>query len=66
MSCKCFSCKNKGNKDRLIGYYTGLIQAYRDASNQLSKPDKNVNELIEYFENTADEGAMLLEEVEKE
>lgn len=29
--CQCFTCRNKTNKDALVGYYTGAYDAYKEA-----------------------------------
>lgn len=29
--CQCFTCRNKNNKDALVGYYTGAYDAYKEA-----------------------------------
>ena len=29
--CQCFTCRNKNNKDALVGYYTGAYEAYKEA-----------------------------------
>ena len=72
--CQCFTCRNKNNKDALVGYYTGAYEAYKEAIEFVrelfpddSSPDwlkiKSLNSKLSYERDCT--GAML-EEVEME
>lgn len=70
--CQCFTCRNKNNKDALVGYYTGAFEAYKDAIELVrelfpddSSPDwLKIKSLISRLDYERDCSGALLEEVE--
>ena len=72
--CQCFTCRNKNNKDALVGYYTGAYEAYKEAIEFVrelfpddSSPDwLKIKSLISKLGYERDCTGALLEEVEME
>lgn len=72
--CQCFTCRNKNNKDALVGYYTGAYEAYKEAIEFVrelfpddSSPDwLKIKSLISKLSYERDCTGVLLEEVEME
>lgn len=70
--CQCFTCRNKNNKEALVGYHTGAYEAYKDAIELVrelfpddSSPDwLKIKSLISRLDYERDCSGALLEEVE--
>lgn len=69
--CQCFTCRNKNNKEALVGYYTGAYEAYKEAigiiqeQNCKDKADCHlIKSILSKLEYERDCSGALLEEAE--